>query len=79
MLYVLRYYIKTENIMRFFQLYHQIKNSLGMMVYICSAQGVTLLEGMGLLESVCPCRSRCVTVGVGYKTLILAAWKSDFD
>jgi hypothetical protein len=25
-----------------------------------------------------PCWSRCVTVGVGFKTLILAAWKSVF-
>jgi hypothetical protein len=38
------------------------------MVCLCSAQGVALLEDVALL-------SRCVTVGVGSKTLLLAAWK----
>jgi hypothetical protein len=35
------------------------------------------LVGMGvaLLEWVWSCWSRCVTVGMGFKTLILAAWK----
>jgi hypothetical protein len=42
------------------------------MVCICSAQGVVLLEGVG------PCWNRCVTVGVGFKTFILAAWKAVF-
>jgi hypothetical protein len=36
------------------------------MVCVCSAQGEALLE-------VWPCWSRCVTVGVGFKTLILVA------
>jgi hypothetical protein len=40
------------------------------MVCICSAQGVALL-GVALLEWVWPCWSRCVTVGVDFKTLIL--------
>jgi hypothetical protein len=38
------------------------------MVCIFSAQGVAQLE-------VWPCWSRCVTVDVGFKTLVLAAWK----
>jgi hypothetical protein len=46
------------------------------MVYICLTKEVELLEGVALLEWVWPCWSRCVTVGVGYKSLILAAWKS---
>ena len=45
------------------------------MVCKSSAQGVALLEGMALLEWVWPFWSKCVTVGVGFKTLILAAWK----
>jgi hypothetical protein len=48
------------------------------MVYICLAQGMALLEGVALLEWVWPCWSRCVTVVVGYKTLILASWKPVF-
>jgi hypothetical protein len=48
------------------------------MVCICSAQGAAPLEGMTLLEQMWPCWSRCVTVGVGFKTLILTAWKSVF-
>jgi hypothetical protein len=38
------------------------------MVCVCSAQGVALLE-------VWPCWSRCVPAGVGFKTLILDSWK----
>jgi hypothetical protein len=38
------------------------------MVCICLAQGVALMEDVVLIE--------CVTVGVGFKTLILSAWKS---
>jgi hypothetical protein len=48
------------------------------MVCICSAQGVALLGGVALLEWMWPCWSRCVTVGVSFKTLILAAWKLVF-
>ncbi|EDL36700.1 mCG146313, partial [Mus musculus] len=40
-------------------------------VCICLAQRVALLEGVTLLEFVCHC-------GCGFKTLILAAWKSVF-
>jgi hypothetical protein len=36
------------------------------MVCVCLGQGVALLGGV-------PCRGRCVTVGVGYNTLVLAA------
>ena len=39
-------------------------------VRVCSAQGVAALEGMALLEWMWPCWSECVTVGVGFKTLI---------
>ena len=35
--------------------------------------------GVVLLEEVWLCWSRCVTVGVGFKTLILAAWKPVFS
>ena len=48
------------------------------MVCICSAKGLAILECVALLEYVWPCGSRHVTVGVGFKTLILAAWKSVF-
>ena len=48
------------------------------MVCICLAQGVALLEGMALLEWVWPFWSKCVTVGEGKKTLILASWKPIF-
>jgi hypothetical protein len=48
------------------------------MVCLCSAPGVTLLGGVALLEWVWPCWSGCVTVGVGFKTLIIDAWKSVF-
>jgi hypothetical protein len=37
---------------------------------LCLAQGVALLDSVALLE--------CDTVGVGFKTFILAAWKTDF-
>ena len=42
------------------------------------AQGVALLEDVALLEYVCPSWSRCVTMGVGFKTLVLATWKPVF-
>jgi hypothetical protein len=45
--------------------------SLLMKVCTCLAQGVALLGGVA-------CWSRCVTVGVGYKTLLLASWKAVF-
>jgi hypothetical protein len=48
------------------------------MACICSTQGVALLESVVLLEEVWPFWSRCVTVDVDFKTLILAAWKSVF-
>ena len=47
------------------------EKKVDVMVCTCSAQGVALLE-------VWPCWGRCVTVGVGYKTIILAAWKPVF-
>jgi hypothetical protein len=34
--------------------------------------------GVALLEWAWPCWSGCVTVGMAFKTLILAAWKSVF-
>ena len=40
-------------------------------VCICSAQGMTLLEDVALLKEV-------YIVGIGFKTLILAEWKSVF-
>ena len=43
------------------------------MVCISLAQGVALLEGVVLLEWVWSRWCRCVSVGVGFKTLILAA------
>jgi hypothetical protein len=48
------------------------------MVCKCLAQGVALFGDVALLEWVWPCWSRCVTVGVGFKTFILAAWKPVF-
>ena len=48
------------------------------MVCICLAWRVAVLGGVALLEWVWPCWSGCVTVGVGFKTLLLAAWKSIF-
>ena len=51
----------------------------GVMVCICLAQGVALLGSMALLVWVWPCWSRCVTVGMGFKTLVLAAWKQVFS
>jgi hypothetical protein len=41
------------------------------MVFICLAQEVALLGGVALLEW-------CVTVGVGFETLTLAAWNLIF-
>jgi hypothetical protein len=41
------------------------------MVCLCSAQGVALLEGVALFEKVCHC-------GHGLRSLILAAWKPIF-
>jgi hypothetical protein len=49
------------------------------MVCICLVQGVALLGGVALLEWMWPCWSSCVTVGIGFKTLILAAWKPVFS
>jgi hypothetical protein len=37
------------------------------------------LRGVALLEGVWPSWSRCVTVGVGFKTLVLAAWNPVFS
>jgi hypothetical protein len=48
----------------------------GVMVCICLGQGMALLEGEALLEYVWPCWSTCVTVDVGFMTLILVAWNS---
>lgn len=42
------------------------------MVSICLVQGVALLGVMALLET------KCVTVVVGFKTLVLASWKPVF-
>jgi hypothetical protein len=42
------------------------------MVSICLAQGVALLDGVALL-------SRCSLVGVGFNTLVLAAWETVFS
>ena len=44
---------------------------IGVVVWICLAQGGALLEGVALLEWVWPYWSRCVTVGMGFRTLIL--------
>ena len=46
---------------------------LGVMVRICSAPIVALLESVALLDYVWPFGSRCVTVGMGFKILILLA------
>ena len=40
---------------------------------------MALFGAVALLEQVWPSWSRCVTVGVGFKTLILAAWKPVFS
>jgi hypothetical protein len=51
---------------------------------VCSIQGVELLQGAAILEgvalfkSVWPFWSRHGTMGVGFKTLILIAWKTVF-
>jgi hypothetical protein len=42
-------------------------------------ESVKLLGGMAWLEEVWPCWRKCVTVGLGFKTLILAAWKPIFS
>jgi len=49
----------------------QLVGVLCVMACVCLAQGVAYLE-------MWPCWSRCVTVGVGFNTLVLAAWKSVF-
>ena len=56
------------------------------MVCICLSQGVPLLGscglvgvGVALLVWVWPCWRKCFTVGVGLKTLILAAWSQSSD
>ena len=41
------------------------------MVSINSAQGVSLLQGVVLLDRMWPCWNRCITVSVGFKILIL--------
>jgi hypothetical protein len=46
--------------------------------FICLVQGVALLEGVALFGSVWPYWSRCVTVDVGFKTLILVPCKPVF-
>ena len=51
---------------------------LAVMACIWLAQGVALFGGETLLEYVWLCWSRCVTVNMGFKTLLLAAWKSVF-
>jgi hypothetical protein len=43
------------------------------MVCISLAQGMALFGGVALMEWVWPYCSRCVTVGIGFKTLLLAA------
>ena len=63
-----------------------------MVVWVCLAQGVALLggvtllewvwscgEGVALMEWAWPCWSRCVTVGMGLETLLLAAWMTVFS
>lgn len=42
------------------------------MVWICLAQGLPLLGTMALLEYLLPCWSKCITVAMVFKTLILA-------
>jgi hypothetical protein len=39
-----------------------------MMVFICLAQRVALLQGVVLLELVWPYRNRCVSVGMGIRS-----------
>jgi len=48
-------------------------------VRVCSAQGEAALEGMTLLECMWPCWSECVTLGVGFETLILTTCKPVFS
>jgi hypothetical protein len=50
--------------------------SCPVMVCICLVQGVALLEDLALLEEVWPCWSRCITVGLGFNTLLLTTWKA---
>jgi hypothetical protein len=42
------------------------------------AQTVALLEYVAFLEWVLPCWRKCVTVWVGFETLLLAVWKPVF-
>ena len=49
------------------------------MVCICLAQEVALLGGVALLKFVWSPWSRYVTVGMGFNTLALDAWKSLFS
>ena len=44
----------------------------GVMVCICLGQGVALLGGVVLWEKV------CITVVVGFNTLVVVSWKSVF-
>ena len=39
------------------------------------SHGVTLLGGVTLLEQVWPCWKNCLSVGVGFETLLLAKWE----
>jgi hypothetical protein len=49
------------------------KFSDSVVVWMRLAQGVALLGGMALLEWVWPYWSKCVTVGMGFNSLFLAA------
>ena len=44
-------------------------------VWICLVQRMAPLEGVALLEEVWPCWRKCVIVGVGFETFLLAAWR----
>jgi hypothetical protein len=46
---------------------------------ICLAQGVALLGGVALLEWLCPCWRKCVTVGQDFETFLLAMWQPVFS
>jgi len=52
-------------------------------LYMLGPRSITIRSGLvgvgvALLEWVWPCWSGCVTVNVGFKTLILVAWKPVF-
>ena len=46
---------------------------LAEMAQLCLAQGAALLGGVAMLEEVCPCWKKHVTLGVGFESLLLAA------